>query len=188
MKIQGLLLVTLAVGLLAGCSTGLRVADDDSRFFTPGPEARVVMLQDVNLQSRQLRAFFQDGMQVGRREINPRLPNCNLELNSLEREARTVPSGSYAITRTVRRHAHLGSLEPVQLAALEPVVLELAQRSSGAPAINFQTQFFLKPLQGGTDDIRALNCSRWGDPGSIESYLTPDEIAQALGEVGRLEL
>ncbi len=187
MKNQGLLLITLAVGLLTGCSAGLRVDNDASRFFTPGPEARVVLLQDVNLPPRQLRAFFQDGNQVGRREINPRFPNCDLELNTLGREARTVPPGSYAITRTVRRHAHLSSLEPVQLAALEPVALELAQRSTGAPAINFQTQFFLKPLQGGTDDIRALNCSRWGDPGSIESYLTPDEIAQALGEIGRLE-
>lgn len=188
MKNQGLLLITLAVGLLTGCSAGLRVDNDDSRFFTPGPEARVVMLQDVNFQPRQLRAFFQDGRQVGRREINPRLPNCNLELNTLDREARSVPAGTYAVTRTVRRHAHLAGMEPVLLAALESVALELAQRPGGSPAINFQTQFFLKPLQGGTDDIRALNCSRWGDLGSIESYLTPKEIAQALGEVGRLEL
>jgi hypothetical protein len=186
MRVQGLLLVS--VGLLAGCTAGLRVDNDDSRFFNPGPEARVVMLQDVNLQSRQLRVFFQDGIQVSQREVNPRFPNCNLELNTLDREARSVPPGTYAVTRTVRRHAHLAGVEPVLLAAIEPVALELAQRPGGSPAINFQTQFFLKPLQGGTDDIRALNCSRWADLGSIESYLTPAEIAQALGEIGRLEL
>ena len=138
MSNNGWLAAILSAGLLAGCSGALQVGDD-SRFFRPGPEARVVMLQDVALEPRQLRGFFQDGQQVGRRDFNPHYPNCDLELNTRSREARTVPPGTYAITRTVRRHAPLASLEPVQLAALDMTGLELAQRPGGSPTINFQT-------------------------------------------------
>ena len=183
MNRPAILLLPLLIGLLAGCST-IGQEGGNPRFFTPGPEARVILLQEVGLAPRELRAFFQDGRQVTRRDLNPHHPNCNLELNTRSREARSVPPGSYAITRTVRRNAPLASMPPVQVASLELPLLAQVRPA----AINYQTQFFLVPVEGGTDDIRALNCGRWGDPSGIALYPTPEEIAQALGAVGRLEL
>jgi len=189
----GLGFIIFAAAVLAGCSgaPAMQVDNATSPYFRPGPDARVVMLKEVSLQPRQLRAFFQDGQQVDRKAINPHYPNCDLELNTLAHEARSIPPGIYAVTRTVRSHAPLASIEPVQVAALGPVqvaALELAMRHGGSPTINFQTRLFLKPLEGGTDDIRALNCSQWGEPGGMTDYPTPGEIAQALGANGRLEL
>ena len=180
---QAMLALPLVAVLLSGCST-IGMEGGNPRFFTPGPEARVIMLQEVELLPRQLRAFFQDGRQVSRREVNPRHPNCNLELGTRSREARSVPPGSYSITRTVRRNAPLASMPSVQVASLELPLLAQVRPS----AVNYQTQFFLVHIEGGTEDIRALNCSRWGDPAGTRLYPTAEEIAQALGEFGRLEL
>ncbi len=177
-----LTLALLAV-LAAGCSN-LGSQAGNPRFFTPGDAARVVILEEVALQPRELRAFFQDGRQVSRRDVNPHHPNCNLELGTRSREARSVPPGSYAITRTVRRHAPLASMAPVQVASLELPLLAQVRPST----VNYQTQLFLTPVEGGSDDVRALNCSRWGDPGGISLFPTPEEIATALGALGRLDL
>ncbi|NCF09391.1 MAG: hypothetical protein GWP66_01770, partial [Gammaproteobacteria bacterium] len=53
---------------------------------------------------------------------------------------------------------------------------------------NYETRFFLKAIEGGAEDIRSFNCAQWGEPGSIDTYPTLDEIATALGEAARMEL
>ena len=189
MNRSSLFLITLASAVLAGCSVGLgaRVEGGSGpRYFTPGPGAKVVVNQDVTLPPRILRAYFQDGRQMPQKEVNPHYPNCHLEFNAISESARTVPPGSYAVVRTERRHAPLALREPVQVAALG---LTLAQMTpGGSPTINFETRFILERLEGGADDIRSLNCAQWGEPGSIETYPSPDEIATALGKAGELQL
>jgi len=180
-----LLSVLVVGGVLAGCNTGfaVRVDNNSSPYFRPGPEARVVMEQDVGIPPNQLRAFFQDGLPIDRRAVDPHYPNCNLELNTLASAGRTIPPGSYAITRTERVHAPLANLGSVQVAALG-----LTMWSGGSPTINFETRFFLEPVEGGSKDIRALNCSQWGEPGGITDYPTREEIAQTLGKIGHLDI
>ena len=182
MNRSSLFLITLASAVLAGCSVGLgaRVEGGSGpRYFTPGPGAKVVVNQDVTLPPRILRAYFQDGRQMPQKEVNPHYPNCHLEFNAISEAPRTV-------VRTERRHAPLALREPVQVAALG---LTLAQMTpGGSPTINFETRFILERLEGGADDIRSLNCAQWGEPGSIETYPTPDEIATALGKAGELQL
>ena len=177
------LLIPLLAVFSVGCSS-MGSQGGNPRFFSPGPEARVVLLQQVELRPRELRAFFQDGRLVSRREVNPHHPNCNLELGTQSREARSVPPGSYAITRTVRRNAPLASMPPVQVASLELPLLAQVRPT----AVNYQTQLFLAPLEGGAEDVRALNCGRWGDPGGIPLFPTPEEITEALGAFARLDL
>lgn len=183
MKTLRMLSVLVTGGVLAGCAgVSMQVDNRSSPYFNPGSEARVVMMQDASVPPNQLRAFFQYGQQIALRDINPHYPNCNLELNTLAAEGRTIPAGSYAVIRTQRDHAPLASVESVRVAALG-----FAMWPGGSPTINFETRFFLKPMKGGTEDIRALNCSQWGEPGGITDYPTPQEIAQALGKTGRLE-
>jgi hypothetical protein len=184
-------LSAMAAGvLLGGCNLGLalRAESGESPYFRPGPDARVVMLQEARVPPNQLRAFFQYGQQVAQREVNPHYPNCNLELNTLAETARSIPPGSYAVTRTLRHHAHLAATGgTLQVAALGlGVGLGGGMFDDGSPTINFETRFYLQPLADGAADIRALNCSQWGDP-TIGNYPTRQEIAQALGTLGRLE-
>ncbi|MDX1594670.1 MAG: hypothetical protein R3298_10490 [Gammaproteobacteria bacterium] len=175
--------LALAAGLAIGCAGGVPRDASDSPYFEPGPNARVVMLETVRLAPRELRAFFQEGRQVARGEVNPHYPNCDLELNSLSEAAREVPPGVYRVTRTERRHAPLAGRVELRVAALG-----IPSIDGGSPTINYQTRFFLEAIEGGTGDIRALNCAQWGEPGGITDYPTRDEIARALGDMGRLEL
>ena len=188
MSVSRSLGVAFAAALLSGCNFGfgVRADGDAARYFTPGPEARVVIRQAVTLPPRQLRAYFQDGQQVSQKEVNPHYPNCYLEFNAIGDDARTVPAGTYAVTRTERRHAPLAAFEPVQVAALG--LVPVALRPGGSPTINFETRFFLQRIEGGAEDIRSLNCAQWGEPGSFDTYPTTEEIARALGAAGSLEL
>ncbi len=183
------LIVLVSMVVITGCSVGLgaRVeGGSGARFFVPGPEAQVVIREEVTLPPRILRAYFQDGRQMPQKEVNPHYPNCHLEFNAIGDAARTVPPGTYAVVRTERRHAPLALREPVQVAALGPTLALL--HPGGSPTINFETRFFLKRVEGGAEDIRSLNCAQWGEPGSIDTYPTLDEIAAALGEAGQLQL
>lgn len=184
MKKLRILAVLVTGGVLAGCTgVSMRVDNSTSPYFNPGSEARVVMAQDVSVPPNQLRTFIQYGQQIALRDVNPHYPNCNLELNTLAAEARTIPAGTYAVIRVQRDLAPLAGAGSVQVAALG-----LALWPGGDnPTINFETRFFLQPIKGGTEDIRALNCSQWGEPGGMTDYPTPQEIAQALGKTGRLE-
>ncbi len=183
------LLTLVCAGLLAGCSVGLGARIEGgggARYFNPGPGAKVVVNEDVSLPPRILRAYFQDGRQMPKKEVNPHYPNCHLEFNAISDQARTIPPGAYAVVRTERRYAPLAAFEPVQVASLG---LTLAQfHPGGSPTINYETRFFLKAIEGGAEDIRSLNCAQWGEPGSIDTYPTLDEIATALGEAARMEL
>ncbi len=189
MKAFQVLTTVLVAGLLTGCSVGLGARVESGggpRYFTPGPEAQVVIREDIALPPRQLRAYFQDGRQMPHKEVNPHYPNCHLEFNAISEQARTIAAGSYAVVRTERRHAPLASLAPVQVAALGWSLAAISP--SGSPTINYETQFFLTRLEGGAEDVRSLNCAQWGEPGSIDTYPTVDEIATALGAAGELRL
>ncbi len=183
--------ILLSAGLLAGCSLGLGVrleGGSSPRHFLPGPDARVVVSQALHLEPRQLRAYFQGGRQLPHAQVNPHYPNCHLEFDRIGDMERTIPPGRYAVVRTERRHAPLASLEPVRVAALG-LPLEMAMwQGGGSPTINFETRFHLKPIEGGAQDIRSLNCAQWGEPGSVDTYPTHEEIERALGAAARLEL
>jgi hypothetical protein len=137
------LLTLVCAGLLAGCSVGLGARIEG------GGGAR----------------YFNPG--PGAKVV----VNEDLEFNAISDQARTIPTGAYAVVRTERRYAPLAAFEPVQVASLG---LTLAQfHPGGSPTIN---------------DIRSFNCAQWGEPGSIDTYPTLDEIATALGEAARMEL
>jgi hypothetical protein len=173
----------LGTALLAGCNAvALRHDSASSPYFNPASGARVVVLQEAVVPPNQLRVFYQYGDVVERSAVNPHYPNCNLELSTLAPDARRLLAGTYGITRIKRHHAPLANVGTVQVAELSLAF----RRGGGPPGINFETVFYLQPLDDGNPEMRALNCSRWGDPGD-DFYPTRQEIAEALGSLVRFD-
>lgn len=180
MPIHSLLALIVAV-LLAGCTAFPRQQG-------PGPVSQVVLEKPVEVPEGRARAFLQDGAVVN--NINEFRPHCALEIRHVSGPPRTVPPGSYAVTRIqdVITEVVLG-VPRTRLASVGfGVFMHSGVSGRGdSPSDIFEGYHFWLADSAGVGLMRMTCLGTRAQPIDVEPP-TLAEIAQALGEFGRLEL
>jgi hypothetical protein len=158
----------LAAASLAGC-----VATTD--IGAPKFGSRLVLHQQLTIQSGWARAFIQHGRPVLHAELASFDPFCSLETRTVAGDGISlqVRPGTFEVTRTVRQHppggVFAGMLNPDE--DFGPVMLEL-------------DIYLESPEQ---PDVLRLRCNRLEPDPAFARPIGPIEVREVLGSVATLE-
>lgn len=170
----------LGVPMLQSCGP-MTVRDARTGAWVPMQAAVLDVHRDIVIPGGHTRAFFQNGAPVP--HINEFQPFCQLEVNTLKEQARSVHPDRFTVTRVGRSIKEVVEARPVMLAMLGGFALT---HDDGPSRV---TQMFSLRLHSERQpDVRGLACGGAFDAPGHAYAPTMQEIAVALGDFATLAL
>ena len=166
------ILILFIIFTLTACESLLV---DGTPFVEAPLNSRLVLKQELEIPSGQVAVYIQDGKIVTAKGVRVRRPNCKFEIRTIEDRVRKVMPDEFRIIRYFLDRNFVSS-GAVMLASVGMVFAD----SGGATAEVYTTEMFLHSEN--QPDVLRLSCEHWEDPAD-GTYLTLDEIKQALGQV-----
>ena len=167
--------------LLAGCGSLPPVGE------AVGQPQALVLLRDITIRDGHARAYLQDG-EIKKR-VNEFRAHCALEIRQVSGPPRTVPAGTYPITRIQQSVTPIVLAAPVrQLAAasIGGYLMAGVHESGDAPEEIFEGYHFWLQDTANVGLMRLTCYGTRAQPVDAEPP-TRAEIAQALGNLARLQ-
>ena len=170
--------LSLCVVALCGCGP-LVIRDASTGAQVPIQRGSFELYKAVEVPSGRTRIYFQGGRQV--RGVNEFQPHCQLEVNSLLEQTRSLEADVFAVTGVATRSDQVVMGRPaVQVAVLGGFGLWGAGESRRMYVYVFGLHSDRQP------DVRSLNCGGAFDAPMLAELPTLQEIQEALGEFGTL--
>jgi hypothetical protein len=178
-KLNYSLTMLFLAGLLGGCAHA-----------PPGPGSKritsLVLDQPVAVPEGRARVFLQDGELV--RRFNEFRPHCALEIRHLSGPPRTIPAGTYPVTRVQRDVVDVVFTGPERDVAAAGLGLHLfaGRGDDGSPSDIFEGYHF---WLADAADVGLMRMTCFGvraAPWEVEPPSIAD-VNRALGDYGRLE-
>lgn len=168
----------LAVGLSA-CQHGPYT--EDSPYYDVPPGSTFVLNEPLKISANRATVRIQAGEILPPPEVERRYPHCILETWSVSENPRTLQPDSFTITRMERDVTTFAGIS-------KPFLLAQAGSNGGdGPSeLYYQSIFYLSSMN--QPDVYSLTCQVDQVDNTIETYLTLDEIRQALGGLMTLTL